>query len=67
VTVFEPPELTDPALWTRRGCVMVTSWFVMVLGIVVALFWASQGFTDGLLALIAILLAILVFVVATKG
>jgi hypothetical protein len=27
---------------------MLTSAFVMVLGIAVALFWAWQGFTDGL-------------------
>jgi hypothetical protein len=46
---------------------MAISAFVMVLGIAVAIFWASQGFTDGLLALIAILLAILVFLVASKN
>jgi hypothetical protein len=62
-----PPDLSNPDFWTDRGSVMAVSAFVMVLGSAPALFWALQGFTDGLRALIAILPAILVFLVATKG
>ena len=45
---------------------MLVGVFVSILGIAAAVYYAVEGYTDGLLLVIALLLAVLVFLVATK-
>lgn len=61
------PKWDDPGFWTARGCVMLGGAFVSILGIAAAVYYAIESYTDGLLLVIALLLAVLVFLVATKG
>ena len=61
------PDLTDPAFWTGRGCVMVGGSFMALVGIAAAIYYAIEDYTNGLLLVIALLLAVLLFMVATKG
>jgi hypothetical protein len=46
---------------------MVIGWFMALVGIAAAIFYAIEDSTNGLLLVIALLLAVLLFVVATKG
>lgn len=46
---------------------MTAGAFLSVLGIAAAVYYAIEGYTDGLLLVIAILRAAILFFVATKG
>jgi hypothetical protein len=63
----DPPKLTDPDFWTARGCIMTAGAFMAVVGIAAAIYYAIDGYTDGLLLVMALLLAVPLFVVASKG
>jgi hypothetical protein len=53
----DPPRWDDPNFWSARGCVAVGGCFMAVLGIAGAVYYAYEGYTEGLLMIIAILLA----------
>jgi hypothetical protein len=61
------PKLTDPGFWTARGCIMTGGAFLSIQEIAAAIYYAIEDYTNGLLLVIAILLAAILFVVATKG
>jgi hypothetical protein len=63
----DPPKLTDPDFWTAQGCVMVIGAFMSPVGMAAAIYYAIEGYTDGPLLVMALLLAVLLLMVATKG
>ena len=57
----------DPGFWTGRGCVFLFGVFLAFIGVVAGLFYTWQRFTEGLLLVIIVLLACILFVQVTKG
>jgi hypothetical protein len=60
------PKWDDPGFWTARGCLMLVAAFLSVLAVAAGVFFAIGGSLEGLLLVIAILLAAILFVQATK-
>lgn len=54
-------------LWSWPGCVSILGAFLAFIGALMAVTFAIREDTEGLLLVIAILLAGILFVVATKG
>ena len=47
-------DLADPSCWTARGCVMLGGTSVPIIGVAATLYYAMEGYTDGLLLAVSI-------------
>jgi hypothetical protein len=56
----------DPTPWSSIGCIPILGTFLAIIGIAAAVVYALSDYTNGLLLIIAILLAAILFVLATR-
>jgi hypothetical protein len=58
---------SNPEFWLASGCITVFGVLFSFIGVIVGIWFALAGNTDGLLLVIVGLLAAILFVMVTKG